>query len=64
MENRELKPCKCGNIPELVEIPVGVFVNKGLRYMVKCFNCKSSLGFWISPNDAIDDWNRRADNGT
>ena len=54
----ELKPCKCGAIPEIETIPCGIWKDRGVRYIVKCFACGNSYGFWHDKSYAIENWNR------
>lgn len=61
---RELKNCHCGGFPEMERIPCGVTRDRGVRYIVKCYNCGKSFGYAFSEKDAADAWNRRMDCGT
>lgn len=45
-------------------IPCGVTRDRGVRYIVKCYNCGKSFGYAFSEKDAADAWNRRMDCGT
>ena len=66
MENRELRRCKCGNIPELVDVSRKTRTGIKTQFMVKCYNhkCCNSTEFYATDFGAIDAWNRRAENGT
>lgn len=66
MENRELKRCKCGNMPELVDVSLKKKHGIKIQFMVKCYNhkCCNSTEFYSTKLGAIDAWNRRAENGT
>lgn len=52
----ELKPCKCGEVENLVVRGSGMFV-------AKCLWCGRSATEEKSKNDAIAAWNRRAPEG-
>ncbi len=63
MSANELKPCKCGNIPELVDVSRKTKHSIKTQFMVKCYNhkCCNSTEFYTTKLGAIDAWNRRAD---
>lgn len=65
MELNELKPCKCGNMPELVDASRKTKNGIKTQFMVKCYNykCCNSTEFYATKLGAIDAWNRRAENG-
>ena len=65
MENRELKPCKCGNMPELVDVSHKTKNGIKTQFMVKCYNhkCCNSTEFYTTKLGAIDAWNGGAENG-
>ena len=60
----ELKPCPfCGEEAVLSEMG-WKFKDKQKRYKVRCSKCWAERGGKALPlNQAIDFWNRRADNG-
>ncbi len=67
MENRELKPCKCGKIPRIIirrnpYEPNGIFVG---RVVCVCGERTSDYGL-VDKNEQflINAWNRRANDGT
>lgn len=57
MEINKLNLCQCGKKPELERIPCGVTRNLGVRYMVKCYNCRRSTGYKFNEKDAVEQWN-------
>ena len=66
MEHNELKPCKCGNMPELVDVSRKAKNGIKTQFMVKCYNhkCCNSTEFYSTKLGAIDAWNRRTNDGT
>ena len=65
MPNEELKPCKCGNMPELVDVSRKTKRSIKPQFMVQCYNhkCCDSTEFYSTKLGAINAWNRRADDG-
>ena len=57
--SEELKPCwDCGS----PEVEVGVVDTYGLAYWVECTACGACTGQHYNERDAIDAWNRPAEN--
>ena len=55
----ELKPCPfCGGI----DIRLNYVLSRA-RFKVMCENCKCTTNQFLDKNDAIEAWNRRADDG-
>lgn len=65
MENRELKPCcKCGCESELISSQTFAWCN--VYWYVRCTNedCEEETMLkYDTKRDAINAWNRRAENG-
>ena len=64
MERNELKSCKCGNNPELVDVSYKTKYGIKIQFMVKCYNhkCCNSTEFYSTKLGAINDWNGRRSN--
>ena len=65
MEHNELKRCcKCGG--EAYIISSQTFAWCDVKYRVECskFNCEERTPRYEHKCDAINDWNRRANDGT
>lgn len=54
-----LKPCPfCGGVDVKVHIPY--FTDD--CYMVQCYGCNCNTAIYMTVNQAIEAWNRRAEN--
>ena len=54
----QLKPCRCGN-----KYPIVEYINGEFKfYYVLCKKCKRRANSGYTREEAIKDWNRRADN--
>ena len=66
MENRELKPCKCGGQAGVLSISVPSDDNCVYYhdlYYVQCDECEECTDYTPNRYDAIVAWNRRAEDG-
>ena len=55
----ELKPCKCGN--HQLKFVINVMTT---RTCVVCEECGEESNWCNTKNEAVEAWNRRADNGS
>ena len=56
MKEQELKPCQiCGATDEVELVKIGEWV------LCRCNMCDTKSGFYETEEDAINAWNRRAD---
>lgn len=54
-----LKPCPfCGGVDVKVHIPYST----DDCYMVQCYGCNCNTAIYMTVNQAIEAWNRRAEN--
>lgn len=66
MEHKQLKPCKCGGkavlkTAEIQEDDEGLYTFE--MYFVECEICDEETDCEFTEADAINVWNRRAENG-
>lgn len=62
----ELKPCPfCGESEDCVHLQKIIYIREGhSRWEVMCENCGAEVSEFVTPERAIEAWNRRADNDT
>lgn len=60
-----LKPCPfCGESSNFVHLQKIIYANEDYRrWEVMCENCGAEVSEFVTPERAIEAWNRRADNG-
>ena len=64
MENRELKPCKCGCRAELVSSQTFVWCDTKWYVQCESLDCDERTPKYEHKIDAVNDWNGRSENGT